>query len=201
MSTNILASSGKGKYLNFQTCDLHRFLIFTLYVFSDTISKPSDRYPAVGSNTIFTTLERGRTIGKILDAMRRPSSKRFNNPDIFNGLSDKQIRAKWLEFVLFCFEACGVHFVVDSGSPEAKNRQRSIARYNKYLEATADEMHNVVFRGCLSIMYDAFGTPVAHRLPTRAGIACHLSFMETSMKMLLCANRDLLYRSKYSFKR
>ncbi len=79
--------------------------------------------------------------------MRRPSSKRLNKPDIFNGLSDKQIRAKWLEFVLFCFEACGVRSVVDSGSLEA-NRQRSIAKYDKYLEATADEMHNVVFREC-----------------------------------------------------
>jgi hypothetical protein len=60
-----LALSGKGKYLNFQTCDLHRFLIFTLYAFSDTISEPSDdRYSAVGSNTIFTTSGRGRTIGK-----------------------------------------------------------------------------------------------------------------------------------------
>ncbi len=145
-----MASSGKEKYSNFQTCDLHRFLIFTLYVFSDTISEPSDRYSAVGSNTIFTTLERGRIIGKILDAMRRPSSKRLNKPDIFNGLSDKQIRAKWLEFVLFCFESCGVHFVVDSGSPEANNRQRSIAKSNKYLEATADEMHNVCVLRALS---------------------------------------------------
>ncbi len=185
-----MALSGKGKYMNFQTRDLHRFLIFTLYVFSDTISEPSDCYSAVGSNTIFTTPERGRIIGKILGAMQRPSSKQFNKPDIFNGLSDKQIRAKWLEFVLFCFEACGVHFVVDFGSPEANNRERSIAKYNKYLEATADEI-NVVFRGCLSIMYDAFGTPVPHRLPTCAGIACHLSFMETSMNMFLCAKRDL----------
>ncbi len=171
--------------MNFQTCDLHHFLIFALYVFSDIISKPSDRYSAVGSNTIFTTPEKGRIIEEILDATRRPSSKRLNKPDIFNGLSDKQIiRAKWLEFVLFYFEACGVRSVVDSRSPEA-NRQRSTAKYKEYLEATADEMHNVVFRGCLSIMYDAFlRTPVAHRLLTCAGIACHLSFMETSMKML-----------------
>jgi hypothetical protein len=111
MSTNILASSGKGKYLNFQTCDLHPFLVFTLYIFSDTISEPSDRNFAVASNTIFTTPERGRIIGKILDAMRRPTSKQSDKPDILNGLSDKQIRAKWLEFVLFCFEASGVHSV------------------------------------------------------------------------------------------
>ncbi len=128
MSTNILASSGKGKYLNLQTCDLHRFLIFTLYVFSDTISEPSDRNSAVAGNTIFMTPERGRIIGKILDAMWRPTFKRSDKPDILNGLSDKQIRAKWLEFVLFCFEASGVRSVLDSGSPEA-NRHRSTAKY------------------------------------------------------------------------
>jgi hypothetical protein len=99
------------KIFNFQTCDLHRFLIFTLYVFSDTISEPSKRNSAVGSNTILTTLERGRVFGKILDAMQNLSSKRSDKPDILNGLSDKQIRAKWLEFVLFCFEACGVRSV------------------------------------------------------------------------------------------
>ncbi len=132
--------------------------------------------------------------------MRRSTFKRSDKPEFLNGMSDKQIRAKWLEFVLFCFEASGVRSAVDSGLPE-ENRQRSIAKCNKYLEATADEIHNVVFRGCLSIMHDAFGTLVAHRLPTCAGIACHLSLMETSMNMLLCANRDLLYRTKYSFKR
>jgi hypothetical protein len=94
MSTNILASSGKGKYLNFQTCDLHHFLIFTLYAFGDTISEPSDRNSAVASNTLFTTPEKRRIIGKILDAMRRPTSKQSDKPDILNGLSDKQIRAK-----------------------------------------------------------------------------------------------------------
>ncbi len=68
--------------------------------------------------------------------MRRPTSKRSDKPDILNGMSDKQIRAKWLEFVLFCFEASGVRSVIDPGSPEA-NGQRSTAKYNKYLEATA----------------------------------------------------------------
>ncbi len=92
--------------------------------------------------------------------MQRPTSKRSDKPDILNGMSDKQTRAKWLEFVLFCFEASDVRSIVDPGLPEA-NRQRLTAKSNKYLEATAHEMHKVVFRGncVLQALIHACSTP------------------------------------------
>jgi hypothetical protein len=142
---------------------------------SNTISnhnKPSS--PGAFESILLACPETGSLVGRVLDAIRHPSSSKRScdateemKQAIYQGLSKKAIRAKWLTLVLDCYNI-GVSSV-EEAETEA-DPVRVATKYNRYVETIAFELRKALFQEVGSLMYhDTDGQAIVLRLPTQSG--------------------------------
>ncbi len=121
-----------------------------------------------------TSSAQGVCVGKVLHEMRtasRGSPREVVDPEsiVINGLSDQEIRSRWLHFCLHCYNS-GL-FPVRTRLPETPDPARAFEAYSLCLEALVLELHTALFKGVACIAYNdaSNGTEVVLRLPTRSG--------------------------------
>ncbi len=135
-----------------------------------------------------TSSAQGVCVGKVLHGMRtasRGSPREVVDPEsiIINGLSDQEIRSRWLHFCLHCYNS-GLS-PVRTRLPETPDPARASEAYSLCLDALVLELHTTLFKGVACIAYNdvSSGTKVVLRLPTRSG-----SLLLCLICWLTCAN-------------